>query len=261
MNTAVTAPTPRIALVTGASVGFGDAIARRLLREGWRVIATARRLERLAALQAEFGERVLPLVLDVRDRPAVAATLGQLPAGFADIDLLVNNAGLALGLEPAQRADLDDWQTMIDTNCLGLVAVTHAVLPGMVARQRGHIINLGSIAGQYAYGGGNVYGATKAFVHQFTLNLKTDLLGTPLRVTVIEPGMAGGSEFSQVRFKGDTQRAAQVYAGTQPILPDDIAEAVAWIAGLPPHININLLEMMPVCQAPGGLAVHRSPAG
>lgn len=249
---------PGIALVTGASTGFGLATARRLVASGWRVIVAARRLDKLQALRDEFGASVWPLQLDVQDRVAVAAAIAALPADFAAVDLLVNNAGLALGLEPAQRADLDDWQTMIETNCLGLVAVTHAILPGMVARQRGHIINIGSIAGSYPYPGGNVYGATKAFVHQFSLNLKADLIGTPLRVSCIEPGLASGSEFSQVRFKGDVGKAAQVYQGTEPIMADDIAETVLWIASRPPHININSIEIMPTCQAPAGLAVARA---
>ena len=249
---------PKIALVSGASTGFGLAIARRLAGEGWRVVAAARRQDKLDSLHREFGAAILPVVLDVRDREAVRTAISQLPPDFAELDLLVNNAGLALGLEPAQRADLDDWQQMIDTNCLGLVALTHAVLPGMVARNRGQIINIGSIAGTYPYAGGNVYGATKAFVHQFTLNLKADLLGTAVRVSCIEPGLAGGSEFSQVRFKGDKQKAASVYHGTSPILPDDIAETVTWIASRPAHININVVEIMPSCQAPAGMAISRA---
>ncbi|GAB3242014.1 Rossmann-fold NAD(P)-binding domain-containing protein [Chitinimonas naiadis] len=250
-------PPSRIALVTGASAGFGLAIARRLAQDGYRVIATARRLDRLEALQAEFPGQILPLALDVRDRAAVARLVEQLPADYAAIDLLVNNAGLALGLAAAQGASLDDWQTMIETNCLGLAAVTHAVLPGLVARNRGLIINIGSIAGDYAYPGGNAYGATKAFVHQFSLNLKADLLGTAVRVSCIEPGLAGGSEFSNVRFKGDDGKAANVYQGTTPLTPDDIASTVHWLTSLPPHVNINVIEMMPVCQAPAPLAIHR----
>lgn len=250
----------KIALVTGASSGFGKATVERLVGDGWRVIAAARRLDKLETLQASLGEAVLPLVLDVSDRAAVAATLAQIPAPFADVELLVNNAGLALGLEPAQRASLDDWQDMINTNCLGLVAVTHAIVPGMLARGRGHVINIGSIAGSYPYAGGNVYGATKAFVHQFTLNLKTDFFGTPLRASCIEPGLSGGSEFSNVRFKGDDAKAAKVYEGTEPISPEDIADVVAWIASRPAHININTVEMMPVCQAPAGMGIYRKPA-
>lgn len=248
----------KIALVTGASSGFGLAIARRLLEGGIRVIATARRQDRLHELADAFPGRVLPLVLDVTSRAAVKEVVASLPSDFAEIDILVNNAGLALGIAPAQGADLDDWQTMIETNCLGLAAVTHAVLPGMVARNAGLIVNIGSIAGDYPYAGGNVYGATKAFVHQFSLNLKSDLLGTGVRVSCIEPGLAGGSEFSNVRFKGDDAKAANVYQGTQPITPDDIAATVDWLVQLPAHLNINVIEMMPVCQAPAGLAIHRS---
>jgi 3-hydroxy acid dehydrogenase/malonic semialdehyde reductase len=249
--------THRIALVTGASAGFGLAITRRLALDGWRVIASARRQDRLEALCAEFPDRVLPLQLDVQDRRAIETAIAGLPEDWAAIELLVNNAGLALGLEPAQRADLDDWQQMLDTNCLGLIAMTHAVLPGMVARNAGQIINMGSIAGEYPYPGGNAYGATKAFVHQFTLNLKADLLGTPIRVSCIEPGLAGGSEFSNVRFKGDDAKAASVYQGTQPLLPEDIADTVAWLVSRPAHVNINVISMMPVCQAPGALSIKR----
>jgi NADP-dependent 3-hydroxy acid dehydrogenase YdfG len=250
--------TRQTALVTGASAGFGLAIARRLAGEGWQVVAAARRLDRLDALKAEFPGQILPVQLDVRDRDAIAKMVAELPAQFAAIDLLVNNAGLALGLEPAQRADLDDWQTMIETNCLGLVAMTRAVLPGMVARDKGLVVNIGSIAGTYPYPGGNAYGATKAFVHQFSLNMKADLLGTGVRVSCIEPGLSGGSEFSSVRFKGDDEKAATVYQGTQPLMPEDIANTVAWLASLPPHVNINVIEMMPTCQASSGLAIKRA---
>ena len=246
-----------IVFVTGASAGFGAAIARRFVKDGHRVVATARRLDRLQALADELGDALLPLELDVRDRAAVAAVPGALPPGFAEIDLLVNNAGLALGLEPAQQANLDDWQDMIDTNCTGLVQVTRALLPGMVARNRGHVINIGSTAGNWPYAGGNVYGATKAFVRQFSLNLRTDLHGTGVRVSNIEPGLCGGTEFSNVRFHGDDARAAGVYANVQPLTAEDIAESVHWIATLPAHVNVNEIELMPVAQSFGGLAVHR----
>ncbi|PHV10303.1 SDR family NAD(P)-dependent oxidoreductase [Chitinimonas sp. BJB300] len=249
--------TQPVALITGASSGFGLATAKRLLMRGFRVIASARRQDKLAALAEKYPSQVLPLALDVRDRAAIRSAITELPTDWADIEVLVNNAGLALGLAPAQAANLDDWHTMIDTNCLGLAAITHAVLPGMVARNRGLIVNIGSIAGDYAYPGGNVYGATKAFVHQFSLNLKADLLGTAVRVSCLEPGLAGGSEFSKVRFQGDDAKAASVYQGTQPLMPEDIASVVEWLATLPPHININVLEMMPVCQAPSALAIHR----
>jgi 3-hydroxy acid dehydrogenase / malonic semialdehyde reductase len=250
-------PIPRIALVTGASAGFGAAIVRRLHAEGWHVIAAARRANRLAALAQQLGPRVLAFPLDVTDSAAVAALPGSLPAGFAEVDLLVNNAGLALGLLPAHQVGLDDWDTMVATNVSGLMRCTHALLPGMVARGRGHVVNIGSVAATTPYPGGNVYGASKAFVHQLTLNLKADLLGTPVRVTVIEPGLVGGSEFSNVRFKGDDARAASIYAGTEALTPEDIAEAVAWVAQLPPRVNINVLQMMPACQAHGPTAVHR----
>ena len=246
-----------IVFVTGASAGFGAAIARRFVKEGHRVVATARRLDRLRALADELGDSLLPLELDVRDRAAVEAVPAALPPGFAEIDLLVNNAGLALGLEPAHQASLDDWQAMIDTNCTGLVQVTRALLPGMVARQRGHVINLGSTAGNWPYAGGNVYGATKAFVRQFSLNLRTDLHGTGLRVSNVEPGLCGGTEFSNVRFHGDDTRAASVYADVQPLTAEDIADSVYWIATLPAHVNVNEIELMPVAQSFGGLAVHR----
>ncbi|CAM8817623.1 Bifunctional NADP-dependent 3-hydroxy acid dehydrogenase/3-hydroxypropionate dehydrogenase YdfG [Burkholderia pseudomallei] len=246
-----------IVFVTGASAGFGAAIARAFVQGGHRVVAAARRKERLDALAAELGSALLPIELDVRDRAAVEAVAAVLPTEFAAIDVLVNNAGLALGVEPAHRASLDEWQTMIDTNCTGLVTVTRALLPGMVERGRGHIFNLGSVAGSYPYPGGNVYGATKAFVRQFSLNLRADLIGTPLRVTDIEPGLCGGTEFSNVRYRGDDEKAANVYANVQPLTAEDIADTIYWIATRPAHVNINTIEMMPVAQAPAGLAVHR----
>lgn len=246
-----------IVLVTGATAGFGAATARQFVAAGHTVIAAGRRAERLAALQAELGPTLVPLVLDVRTRKAVQTAIDGLPPELAAIDVLVNNAGLALGLEPAQRANLDDWDEMVDTNIKGLYTMTRAVLPGMVERNRGHIINLGSIAGHFPYPGGNVYGATKAFVYQFSLNLRADLLGTAVRVTDIDPGLCGGTEFSNVRFKGDDTKAAQVYAGTQPLTAEDIADAICWTASRPAHVNINSMQLMPVCQAFGPLAVHR----
>ena len=245
-------------LVTGASAGFGAAITRRSVRDGHRVIATARRLDRLRALRDELGEAVLPAALDVTDAAAVAALPGALPEGWREVDVLVNNAGLALGLAPAQRAALADWETMVATNVAGLMRVTRALLPGMAERDRGHVVNVSSTAASYPYPGGNVYGATKAFVTQFSLNLRADLVGTGVRVTDLQPGLVGGSEFSTVRFGGDAAKAAAIYAGTQPLLPEDIAEAVAWVLGLPPHVNVNRLEMMPTCQAPGPLAIKRA---
>ncbi|GAA0485748.1 MULTISPECIES: bifunctional NADP-dependent 3-hydroxy acid dehydrogenase/3-hydroxypropionate dehydrogenase YdfG [Tatumella] len=246
-----------IILVTGATAGFGETITRRFIDAGHKVIATGRRTERLQQLKDKFGESVLPLQLDVRDRAAIDQAISQLPAEWQDIDILVNNAGLALGLEPAQQANADDWETMIDTNAKGLVMVTRAVLPGMVARNKGHIINIGSTAGNWPYQGGNVYGATKAFVRQFSLNLRTDLQGTAVRVTNIEPGLVGGTEFSNVRFKGDEGKASSVYDGTQALTPDDVTEAVFWVSSLPAHVNINTLEMMPVSQTYGGLKVTK----
>jgi 3-hydroxy acid dehydrogenase/malonic semialdehyde reductase len=248
----------KIVLVTGATAGFGEATAEAFARAGATVVAAGRRRERLDALAARLGaDRVHPLVLDVRDRAAVERAVQGLPPALAAIDVLVNNAGLALGLEPAQRASLDEWDTMIDTNCRGLVTVTRAVLPGMVARNRGHVVNVGSVAGTYPYPGGNVYGATKAFVHQFTLNLRSDLLGTAVRATSIEPGMAE-TEFSLVRFGGDAARAAKVYEGVKPLSGADVAEAILWAVSLPPHVNVNAVELMPVQQAFSPFAIHRT---
>lgn len=244
--------------VTGASGGFGAAIASRFARSGHRVVAAGRREDRLTTLADRLGrDNVYPLVLDVRNREAVASAVAGLPTAFAEVDLLVNNAGLALGLEPAQRADLDNWDTMVDTNVKGLMYMTHALLPGMVARNRGHVINIGSTAAAYPYPGGNTYGATKAFVHQFSLNLRSDLLGTRVRVSDVSPGLVGGTEFSSVRFKGDQARVEKIYEGTDALTPDDIADAVLWVATVPERMNINYLEVMPVCQAFGQLAIHR----
>ena len=192
------------------------------------------------------------------DAAGVAALPGSLPEGWREPDVLVNNAGLALGLAPAHEADLAQWDRMVATNVTGLMHLTRAILPGMVARDRGHVVNLGSIAGSYPYPGGHVYGGTKAFVEQFSLNLKADLVGTFVRVTNVEPGLCGGTEFSQVRFAGDEGKAQAVYKGTEPLTADDIAETVAWVIGLPRHVNVNRIEMMPTCQAPGPLAVKRS---
>ncbi len=247
----------RLILVTGASAGFGAAIARRFVHDGHRVIGAARRADRLAALANELGEAFHPVTLDVTDAAAVAALPGALPEAWRDPDVLVNNAGLALGLDPAHSASLTDWDRMVATNVTGLIHVTRALLPAMVARNAGHVVNLGSTAGSYPYPGGHVYGASKAFVKQFTLNLRADLVGTGVRVTDIEPGLVGGTEFSVVRFGGDAARAGTVYAGTQPLTADDVAEAVAWVVGLPAHVNINRVEMMPTCQASGPLTIKR----
>lgn len=246
-----------IAFITGATAGFGAACARRFAKEGWALVLTGRRRERLEALAADLAVPVHLGVFDVRDREAVRAFVEDLPAEFRAVDVLVNNAGLALGLEPAWRTSLDDWDVMVDTNIKGLMYCARFLLPGMVERNRGHVVNLGSIAGSYAYPGGNVYGATKAFVEQFSRNLRADLLGTKVRVTNIEPGMAE-SEFSLVRFKGNAEQAAKVYEGAQPITPEDIAEMIWWVSSLPAHLNINRLEVMPVCQAFGPLPVARN---
>ncbi len=244
--------------VTGATAGFGAATAKRFAQAGAKVVISGRRADRLDALKAELGggDRVHAFTLDVRDSQAVQAAVDGLPTGFAEIDVLVNNAGLALGIGPAQTADLADWETMVDTNIKGLMYCTRAILPGMIQRDRGHIINLGSMAGTYPYPGGNVYGATKAFVKQFSLNLRADVLGARVRVTNLEPGMAE-SEFSVVRFKGDEARAAKVYEGMQPLTPDDIAASVAWIVGLPKHVNVNVLELMATQQAFSPFAIDR----
>lgn len=248
-----------IVLITGASSGFGEEMARKFVREGHRVIATARRVERLAALQAELGSALLPVTMDVMDKASILAALAGLPAEWKTIDVLINNAGLALGTEAAHLASQDEWETMIDTNTKGLVTVTRAILPDMVARNSGMIINIGSIAGSTAYPGGNVYGATKAFVDQFTRNLRADMAGTNVRTTNIAPGLCGGTEFSNVRFRGNDDAAAKVYEGTTPLTATDIADTAYWIATLPAHVNINYIEMMPTCQGFGPLNIKRQP--
>ena len=250
-----------VALVTGATAGFGQAICRTLAAAGWRVVGTGRRAERLQALQAELaqqGHAFWPLPFDVTYRAATQSALAGLPADWQDIDLLVNNAGLALGLERADAASLDDWQRMIDTNISGLVTVTRLVLPQMTRRNRGHIVNIGSIAGNWPYPGGNVYGGTKAFVKQFSLNLRADLAGTAIRVSNVEPGLCGGTEFSNVRFKGDDARAANLYQGVDYVRAQDIANIVLWLTQQPAHVNINRVEVMPVAQSFGPLPVARA---
>jgi NADP-dependent 3-hydroxy acid dehydrogenase YdfG len=250
--------TPGSAFVTGATAGFGAALARRYIKAGMKVVGTGRRDDRLAAMTKELGSNFHPLHLDVRGREAVAAAIEALPAPFAEPDILVNKAGLALGLEPAPKANLDDWETMIDTNIKGVIYCTRALLPGMVARDRGHIVNIGSVAGSYPYPGGNVYGASKAFVHQFSLNLRADLLGSQVRVTSFEPGMAE-TEFSLVRFKGDAERAKTPYQGLKPMSAEDIAEMIYYVtAVVPPHVNVNRIELMPVMQAFSPFAFKRS---
>src|SRR4051812_7650582 len=250
----------RTVFVTGASSGFGAAVARRFAGEGARVVACARRAGRLEALAGELGSSVHTLALDVRDRAAVQRAIDTLPEELAPVDVLVNNAGLAKGLDPVHEADLDDWEQMLDTNCRGVLYCTRALLPAMVARGAGHVINMGSIAATYPYPGGNVYAATKAFVRQLSLNLRADLHGTGVRVTCIEPGLVGGTEFSLVRFAGDEQRADSVYAGTQALTADDVAEAAHWASSLPAHVNVNTIELMPVDQGFGALPVHRPDA-
>jgi 3-hydroxy acid dehydrogenase / malonic semialdehyde reductase len=247
-----------IVFITGASSGFGAAMARKFAQHGHRVIATARRQDRLNALAAELGPALLSLAMDVTSKTSIDGVLAALPADWQDIDVLINNAGLALGVEPAHQSALDDWDTMIETNCKGLVTMTRALLPAMVAKGKGLIINIGSTAGAYPYPGGNVYGATKAFVEQFTLNLRADLVGTGVRATDIAPGLCGGTEFSNVRLKGNNDAAAKVYEGTVPLTAADIAEAAYWIATLPPHVNINYIEMMPTCQGFSPFNIKRS---
>jgi 3-hydroxy acid dehydrogenase/malonic semialdehyde reductase len=247
-------------LITGATAGFGAAFARRFVHDGHRVIATGRRADRLDALHRELGEALLPWALDVTDKAAVAALPEALPVDWREVSVLVNNAGLALGTAPSYESSLDDWDSMVATNITGLIHMTRMFLPGMVAHDRGTIINIGSTAGRYAYPGGHVYGASKAFVRQFSLALRSDLIGRNVRVTDIEPGMVGGSEFSLVRFKGDRDKAAKPYEGVTPLSPEDIAETCAWIIGLPPHMNVNHIELMPTCQAPALPAVKRRSA-
>jgi len=244
--------------ITGASSGFGAAAARLFAAQGDRLVLAARRLEPLERLRDELrgSAEVQLLQLDVRDRRAVEAAINSLSGDFQKVDILLNNAGLALGLGPSHQVDLDDWETMIDTNIKGLTYCTRFLLPGMVERRRGHVINLGSTAGSWPYPGGNVYGGTKAFVEQFSRNLRTDLIGTGVRVTCIKPGLAQ-TEFSKVRFKGDEETASQVYAGVDPLTAEDIAGIILWVSQQPTHVNINSLEVMCVNQCWGPLVVHR----
>lgn len=244
-------------LVTGASSGFGEAICRLLVKSGYKVIGAARRIEKLQQLQTELGDAFYPLKMDVTKQKEVDNALQSLPVTFNEIDLLINNAGLALGLKSADKANFDDWLTMINTNIVGLIYLTRKILPQMVAANKGTIINIGSIAGTYPYPGGNVYGASKAFVKQFSLNLRADLIGTAIRVSNIEPGLCGETEFSHIRFNGDDQKAASVYQGVQFVRPEDIANTVLWIYQQPAYMNINSIEIMPVAQAFSALAVHR----
>lgn len=244
-------------LITGASTGFGKALAERLVAKGHRVIGCARRLEKLNTLAETLGENFLPVMMDVSDTDSIPHIIANLPDGFNQIDVLVNNAGLALGTEPAHKASLDDWMRMTDTNVKGLIALTHAVLPAMVDRDSGYIINVGSIAGNWPYFGGNVYGATKAFVKQFSLNLRADLVGTQVRVTNIEPGVVAGTEFSNVRYHGDDDKAAKVYDGFKTMTGEDIGDILLWLIESPAHINVNRLEVMPVAQTYNGLTIAK----
>ncbi len=247
----------KTALITGTTSGIGEAGARAFVAAGWRVIATGRRRDRLEALVASLGRKwVYPAAFDVRDEGAREASLAALPAEFRDVDLLINNAGLALGANPAQQADLAQWKTMIETNVTALASLTHKLLPGLIARQ-GAIINLSSVAATYPYTGSNVYGGTKAFVEQFSLGLRCDLHGTGVRVTSIEPGMVE-TEFTVTRTGGDEKASAALYRGAAPLTGDDIAASMLWVAELPPHVNINRLELMPVSQSFGGFRVARA---
>jgi sulfoacetaldehyde reductase len=245
--------------ITGATSGFGEACARRFAQAGWKLVITGRRTDRLDALAAELlsTTEVLALTLDVRDRAAMQAAIDALPDGFAKLRGLINNAGLALGIEPAQRCSLDDWETMVDTNVKGLMYATRMLLPRLIAHGAGaSIVNIGSVAGRWPYPGGNVYGGTKAFVRQFSMNLRCDLAGTGVRVSDLEPGLCE-SEFSLVRFGGDQARYDATYAGADPVQPQDIAETVFWLMNQPAHININTLEIMPVSQSWAGFAIER----
>ncbi|HYG48833.1 MAG TPA: SDR family NAD(P)-dependent oxidoreductase [Allosphingosinicella sp.] len=245
----------KTALITGATAGFGAAAARRFAREGWRVVGTGRRRERLDGLAGELGQAFLPLELDMRDLGGIEAAVDALPADFRDVDLLVNNAGLAPPLEPLQDSQMGPALVAIETNVVGLVALTRKLLPGLIQR-KGAIINLSSVAATYPYRGGAVYGGTKAFVRQFSLDLRSDLHGTGVRVTSIEPGMAE-TEFTLVRTGGDQAASDTLYRGANPMTAEDIAETLFWVASLPPHLNINVLELMPVSQSFAGFQVAR----
>ena len=252
----------KVVLVTGATSGIGSAATTRFLDEGWRVIALGRRIERLEEMRNSLAKNVASNLfigrLDVSDSDATQNFFASLPDDFSDVDLLVNNAGGALGLESAQSANLSDWYQMIDANIKGVMHLTGVVLPGMLQRRLGHIINIGSVAGTYPYPGGNVYGATKAFVHQYTQDLREQLTGTPIRLTSIEPGMVSNTEFSNIRFKGDLQRVEKIYENVEAMSPKDIAEAIYWVANTPPSMNINRIQLMPVQQAFGPQYVHRA---
>lgn len=241
-------------LISGASSGFGLAISELLIKEGHQVIGLARRQQRLSEIQDQLGDQFKGIQCDVSELEQVQQALKKITQ---PIDVLVNNAGFALGLEPAHQSSISDWHQMVQTNITGLLNLTHQVLPGMVSQKNGHIINLGSVAGEYPYPGGNVYGATKAFVDQFTHNLRADLLGHPIRVTNLAPGLCSGTEFSNVRFRGDTEKVKKVYEGIEAITPKNIAEMISWLISTPSHLNVNYLEVMPVMQAFGAFAIFR----
>jgi 3-hydroxy acid dehydrogenase/malonic semialdehyde reductase len=249
-------PATLTVLITGATSGFGRAAALRFGKAGAKVIATGRRMDRLESLKNELGESVHIALHDVRDQPATEKLAESLPAAFSAINVLIPNAGLALGLEPAHEVDLQDWETMVDTNIKGMLYTIRAFLPGMVARNDGHVVTLGSVASDFPYPGGNAYGGTKAFVKQFALNLRADLFGKNIRVTDIEPGLAE-TEFSLVRFMGDAEKASKPYQNTQYLTAEDVAETMFWVCTLPRHVNINRMQMMPVTQAFGALPVYR----
>lgn len=246
----------KTALITGATSGFGAAAARRFAKAGWKVIATGRRAERLQKLVDELGaDKVHAAAFDMRKPDEIDKALAALPAGFRDIDLLINNAGLALGTAPAQKASLDQWNQMIETNVTGLATMTHRMLPKLIER-KGAVINISSVAASYPYPGGNVYGGTKSFVVQFSLGLRSDLHGTGVRVTSVEPGMAE-TEFTLVRTNGNKEASEKLYKGANPMTAEDIAETLFWIASLPPHLNINRIELMPVNQSFSPFQVYR----
>ena len=249
-----------IALVTGASAGFGEAICAALVEKGYRVIGAARRMGKLEEMRRRLGENFHPLQMDVSDAKSIDAAWDAIPDELKEVDVLVNNAGKALGLEKAQETDPDDWLQMIATNVTGLTYLTRKVLPGMARRKRGYVINMGSIAGSYPYPGGNVYGATKAYVKQFSRNLRNDLVGTGVRVSNIEPGLCDGTEFSNVRFKGDDKRAAAVYENVSCVTAKDIADVVVWLLDRPSHVNVNSIEVMPTSQTWAALNVYRDQA-
>ena len=247
-----------IVLITGATSGFGMSCAELFSKKGYKTILIGRRKERLLKLSKKLGvKKNLPIQLDVRNKEEVFQTIDKLPNDFKKISILINNAGLAWGLEPAHKVDIKKWETMIDTNCKGLVYITRAVLPGLIKRNKGHIVNMGSVAGSYPYEGGNVYGGTKAFVKQFSLGLKSDLLGTKVKITNVEPGMAD-TEFSLVRFSGNKKKANDVYKKMTPLNGKDIAETILWSVNRPSHVNINRIEIMPLQQGFNFFAISRT---